>query len=91
MSIDRILGPELVSALETYISERVEEALASHVTVTNGASPWLSVADAAGYLGVSERSVGRLLDRGRIRSSYIGRRRLLHRDDLDAYLRGGAA
>jgi excisionase family DNA binding protein len=84
--LDRILGPDLVAALETLISERVEAALAQR----NGQpSPpaWMSIADAAGYLGVSPRTVTRLLEQSRIRSASIGRRRLLHRDDLDLYLR----
>jgi excisionase family DNA binding protein len=48
-----------------------------------GTSPWLSLGEAAAYLRVSERQVQRLVKGGRIRSSTIGRRRLLHRDDLD--------
>lgn len=47
------------------------------------ASPWLSLADAADYLCVSPRTLERELKRG-LRSSEIGRRRLFHRDDLDA-------
>jgi excisionase family DNA binding protein len=87
--LGRLLGPDLVLALERLVDERVEAVLAG-LEPSNG-SPWLSVADAAEYLGVSERSVGRLLERGRIRSTCIGRRRLLHRDDLDQYMRGDAA
>ena len=84
-----VLAPELVLALEALVDERVESALATHDAV-NGSSPWFGVADAAGYVGVSERTIARLLDRGRIRSTCIGRRRLLRRDDLDQYLRGDA-
>jgi excisionase family DNA binding protein len=84
-----VLAPELVLALEALVDERVESALAAHSAV-NGSSPWFGLADAAGYLGVSERTVARLLDRGRIRSTTLGRRRILHRDDLDQYLRGDA-
>jgi excisionase family DNA binding protein len=50
-------------------------------------SPWLSVTSAAGYLSVSERTIERAIERGRLRSSTLGRRRLLHRDDLDAFAR----
>ena len=46
-------------------------------------SPWLSMAEAAEYLRVSKRQVQRLVSDDRVRSSFVGRRRLLHRDDLD--------
>jgi excisionase family DNA binding protein len=86
----RLLSEDLVSALEALVDERVGAALAAH-DVVNGFSPWLGLSDAAKYLGVSERTVARLLDQSRIRSTFVGRRRLLHRDDLDQYLRGGGA
>ncbi len=54
-------------------------------------SPWLSIAEAADYLRTSERTVHRLVNRNRVRSTTIGRRRLLHRHDLDAYLGGDGA
>jgi excisionase family DNA binding protein len=57
-------------------------------TSGNG-SPWLSVAEAGDYLGVSGRTIERELERRRLRSSTVGRRRLLHRDDLDAFARNG--
>jgi len=50
-------------------------------------SPWLSVTAAAAYLSVSERTIERAIERGRLRSSTLGRRRLLHRDDLDTLAR----
>ena len=78
-----------MQAIERLVDQRVKAALAE-LGPLNG-SPWLSVADAAVYLSVSERTVGRLLERGRVRSTYVGRRRLLHRDDLDKHLRGGDA
>lgn len=80
-----LLSDDLVSALETLVDERVAAALAGH-HAANPSSPWLGLATAAEYLGVSERTIARLLDRSRIRSTYLGRRRLVHRDDLDAYL-----
>ncbi len=78
------LPPELVDA----IVERVKAELVAELR-SNGepVSPWLSVRDAATYLQTSERTLARLIARGRVRSSTVGRRRLLHRDDLDAFAR----
>lgn len=76
-----LFSPEVVAAIERLIDERVEAALAER---GNGArSPWLSISEAAVYLGVSERTVERMIQRGKVRSSTLGRRRLLRRDDLD--------
>jgi excisionase family DNA binding protein len=54
------------------------------------ASPWLALDEAAAYLRVSERTLERRIKSGRLRSTTIGRRRLLHRDDLDAVARATA-
>jgi excisionase family DNA binding protein len=75
------LAPELVDAIEQLVSDRVEAALDQ---VTSGdLNPWLSLEEAAEYLRVSPRTLERRIEKGRLRSSSIGRRRLLHRDDLD--------
>lgn len=58
---------------------------------TSPRSPWLSITEAADYLRTSERTIHRLVNRNRVRSTTIGRRRLLHRHDLDALLGGGDA
>lgn len=78
-----------MSDLETQVRQLVREIvreeleqLAEVVGHENG-SPWLSVAEAAIHLRVSERTVQRLIARSRVRSTTVGRRRLLHRDDLD--------
>ena len=87
--LEAALAPELVTAIEQLVAERVEQALAEQVPAANGhGSPWLSVAEAAEYLRTSERTVQRLVKRSRVRSSTIGRRRLLHRDDLDSAATG---
>jgi excisionase family DNA binding protein len=77
------LAPELVDALEQLIDERLEAAPRGGITE----SPWLLLAEAAEYVRVSERTMQRLLKRGRVRSMTFGRRRLFHRDDLDAVVR----
>jgi excisionase family DNA binding protein len=76
-----LFGPELVAAIERLVDERLEAKLAE--LGTGSSSPWLSISDAAAYLGVSERTIERHLKAGRLRSSYVGRRRLLRQDDLD--------
>jgi excisionase family DNA binding protein len=59
------------------LDEEQNEAMGSN-------SPWLALDEAAAYLRVSERTLERRIAGGRVRSTTIGRRRLLHRDDLDA-------
>jgi excisionase family DNA binding protein len=81
------LAPELLAALEQLVDERVAGALA---TLHRGSgSPWLALEEAAAYLRVSERTIERLIAKGRLRSSTIGRRRLVRRDDLDKYAGAG--
>jgi excisionase family DNA binding protein len=87
--LDRILGPDLVDALEKLISQRVEAALESHGAVNDG-SPWLTLRDCAERLHVSERTVSRLVKRGRIRTCAVGRRVLVHAADLDSAVRRDA-
>lgn len=76
------LAPELVEAIEQLVEERVREQL-EELPGAASSSPWLSLDEAADYLRVSPRTLERRIKRGRIRSTTIGRRRLLHRDDLD--------
>jgi excisionase family DNA binding protein len=81
-----LFGSELAQAIERIVDERVAARLAEREHAS-GSTPWLTVAEAGERLRVSERTIERWLERGRVRSSTIGRRRLLHRDDLDAYVR----
>ena len=87
--LGRLLGPDLVAALEQLVDARVSAALESQGAVKD-ASPWLSLRDCAERLRVSERTVTRLVKRGRIRTCTVGRRVLVHADDLDAAVRGDA-
>jgi excisionase family DNA binding protein len=79
---DRLLI-EVPAELVDAIAERVKAELLAELRGQAG-SPWLSERDAAAYLGVSERTLQRRVARGRLRSTTLGRRRLFHRDDLDA-------
>jgi len=67
------LPDELVQAIAESAAEIILSRLGD--LETNGHSPWLSLKDAADDLGVSERTLQRMLARGKLRSRTIGRRR----------------
>lgn len=76
------LAPDLVDALEQLVEERVS-------VLRNVAGPvWLSIAEAADYCSVSQRTIARWLSNKRLRSSTLGRRVLISRNDLDSLLCG---
>lgn len=54
-------------------------------------SPWLNVTDAAERLRCRKDRIYDLIALGKLHPRRDGRRVLLHRDDLDAYIEGGAA
>jgi excisionase family DNA binding protein len=85
-AFDRELARALVAAVREDADLRAElRALLLDEEPTEAmASPWLALDEAAAYLRVSERTLERRIKKGRLRSTTIGRRRLLHRDDLDA-------
>jgi excisionase family DNA binding protein len=69
------------AALKDLVDRRVADALADR---ENGSHPtWLSIEEPAEYLRVSPSTIGRMLRNDRLRSTYIGRRRLVRREDLD--------
>lgn len=76
-----LFGPELVEALERLVHERLAATLADRPVGSE--PPWLSLAESAAYLRVSLRTIARLREQGRLRS-YVGRRVLVLRGDLDA-------
>ncbi len=55
-----VFAPELVQAIQRLVDERVKAALAE-LEPSNG-SPWLRIEDAAAYLGVSPRTITRLVE-----------------------------
>jgi excisionase family DNA binding protein len=81
-----LLAPGVLDVLDAFVAERVREELAA-VGPAEHESPWLSLADGSAYLGISERQLQRAITRGKLPSTTIGRRRLLHRDDLDRFAR----
>jgi excisionase family DNA binding protein len=79
------------AALESFVCELVADEVARQLEHRNShvdGSPWLSRKEGAAYLGISERTLDRMIKRGNVRSKPIGRRRLFHRDDLDAVASG---
>ena len=80
-----LLAPDLITALEELVDHRVAAALEGW---ENGSEPaWLTIQEAAARIRVSQRTVEREIQKGRIRTSTLGRRRLIHREDLDAAAR----
>jgi excisionase family DNA binding protein len=80
---------ELTAEQLVELARQVAPIVLAELSERGGPSPWLSLAEGASYLGISERTLEREITRGRLRSTTVGRRRLLHRDDLDALARGG--
>jgi excisionase family DNA binding protein len=78
--LSEVFAPEIVDALEAFVLELVTE---QGNGTSEAESPWMGIDEAADYLRVSSRTVERRVKAGRVRSTTIGRRRLLHRDDLD--------
>jgi excisionase family DNA binding protein len=74
-------GADLIAALETLVDERVAAAISN---LDNGSKPkWLTISEAAEYARVSESKIARKLLDGALRSTHVGRRRLVLREDLD--------
>lgn len=71
--LDALLGPELVTAIEQLVDERVAQAVAE-LRAPPPASPWLTVAQAAELLGCSADAVRMRIRRGRLAARRQGRR-----------------
>jgi excisionase family DNA binding protein len=82
----------LVEQIADAVADRVAAILAEHTTVaTKPSSPWLNAEQAAAYIGGAPVSrIYDLIQTKRVPRHGDGRRVVLHRDDLDAYLRGAA-
>lgn len=78
MSLIASLSPEARAELDRYVDGRIHEALANE-----RAKRWLTVKEAAEYLGVSEVAVRRRISRGRVPAKHQGRTLLVDRVALD--------
>jgi excisionase family DNA binding protein len=77
-----------LAALVPAIAERVADLLTGRVGAALGSrSPWLDVNEAADYLRCKPKRVYDLVSQSRVPAHKDGSRLLLHRDELDAYLR----
>jgi excisionase family DNA binding protein len=76
---------DIPEALVEQIARRAADLLAERQP-SNGLSPWLSAPEAAERLRCNSDRIYDLIALGKLKPRRDGRRVLLHRDDLDAYL-----
>jgi hypothetical protein len=62
---------ELTAEQLAELARQVAPLVVDEITERGGPSPWLSLADGAAYLCVSERTLEREITRGRLRSSTL--------------------
>ena len=80
---------ELTVTLTDQQLAEIAERAASLVSIgADTASPWLNVAEAAERLRCRKDRIYDLIALGKLHPRRDGRRVLLHRDDLDAYIEG---
>lgn len=84
VSLD-FLAEQARNELCAFVDERIEE----HLAALPVGSPWLSIAEGAEYLRLSPSMLRKLIARKKIEAHGVGRRRLVHRDELDRFVRGG--
>jgi excisionase family DNA binding protein len=80
------LSPEARDELRRFVDQRIELAL----KLVRDERRWLTVREAANYLGISEIAVRRRIGRGRIPIVRQGRSVLVDREALDRELDRGA-
>ena len=81
---------ELIVRLTDEQLAEIAQRAAALVPTDNAAavSPWLNVAEAAERLRCSKDRIYDLIALGKLQPRRDGRRVLLHRDELDAYVEG---
>jgi excisionase family DNA binding protein len=77
-----------VRLTDEQLVEIAERAAALIPNSAPAVSPWLNVAEAAERLRCRKDRIYDLIALGKLRPRRDGRRVLLHRDDLDAYIEG---
>lgn len=74
------VGPAFIEKLATHLAEQLEPRLSPP------REPYLNADEAAEYLACSRRRIYDLVECGAVNSFRDGRRLLLKRSDLDAYV-----
>jgi excisionase family DNA binding protein len=82
--LGRIFGPDTLELLADFVRGEVDRTLNDR----DHERRWLSVADAADYLGLSEKGIRRRIERGTIAYTRHGSRILVDRRALDEELAG---
>ena len=82
MSLGGFLSRATVEELEALIDRRISTALRD----LREQRRWLTVPEAAEYLGLSESGVRRQVERGRLPVKRLGTRLLIDRQQLDRHL-----
>jgi excisionase family DNA binding protein len=82
LDLGAMFSPDVVTAIEQLVDERVATALAS-MPEANGVSPWLTLEQAAERLGCSTDAVRMRAKRGRLKSRRQGRRVYVSRESVD--------
>jgi excisionase family DNA binding protein len=77
-----------VTLTDQQLAEIAERAAALVSTGPHEGTPWLNVTDAAERLRCRKDRIYDLIALGKLHPRRDGRRVLLHRDDLDAYIEG---
>jgi excisionase family DNA binding protein len=77
-----------IKLTDEQLAEIAARAAALIPTVAPASSPWLNVTDAAERLRCRKDRIYDLIALGKLHPRRDGRRVLLHRDDLDAYVEG---
>jgi excisionase family DNA binding protein len=77
-----------VRLTDEQLADIAERAAALISKGAPAASPWLNVAEAAEHLRCRKDRIYDLIALGKLHPRRDGRRVLLHRDDLDAYVEG---
>jgi excisionase family DNA binding protein len=85
-AFNRLLGPDLLAAIEAIVDARVDARLAECLSREPEASPYKTVPEAAAYLRCSRQRVYDLLSQRLLTRVKDGRRTLVLRAEIEGYL-----
>jgi hypothetical protein len=75
-TLERLLAPEVLCALDAYVREIAEDIADRRLANAKfaGGKPWLTIPEAADALGCSQVAIRSRVRRGRLAGRYQGRR-----------------